>query len=162
MRAENLAQCPVQQVGSSMIVLYRSPPFPVNMEAEAFRAVRRNTLRNMYSQVVFLYGVRDEYLLAALRHDISGVTDLASHLAVERCALEHELVHCLVLGLDGAVSCELHAFDVSAVVSEELDIIAMGELYPVTGLYRSGVACPFLLFHKLGIEAFKVYLESVF
>ena len=103
----------------------------IYMEAEAFRAVCRDAFRNMDGEVVFLDCVYDVDLLAAFRKDVSGISYLTSHFSIERSALEDELVHCLVLCLHRAVTCELYAFKLGSIISEELDIVAVCELDPV-------------------------------
>ena len=116
----------------------------------------------MYGKVVFLYGIDDVDSFSAFGFDVSGITYLASHLSIERSALEYKLVHSLVLGLYGAVACELDSFQVGVVLAQELYALAVGEFNPVSGLDGSGVACPVLLLLKLDVEALKVDFVTVF
>ena len=110
----------------------------------------------MNSKVVFLDGVDYLYLLTAFRKDVTCVTDLSSHLGIERSALEHELIHCLVLCLHRAVAGKLNALKLGAVISEELDVVAMSELHPVSRLDCCSVAGSVLLLLELDLEAFEV------
>ena len=114
-----------------MVVLYTESSVCVHMETEAFGTVSRDTLGYMDREVVLLDGVYDVDLFSALRKDVSCITYLSSHFGIERSALEHELVHCLVLSLYSAVAGKLYVFEVCIVISEELDIVAMCELHPV-------------------------------
>ena len=86
----------------------------------------------MDGQVVFLYGVEDFYLFAFCRLYVSRVADLSSHFGIERCLVEHELVHRLVFRLDGAVSCEYCIVYAGHVVAEESNVFAVMELHPVS------------------------------
>ncbi|MBQ1252361.1 MAG: hypothetical protein IIY02_05535 [Firmicutes bacterium] len=57
----------MEKVGSCMVVLDLESSLCVNMEAEALGAVCRDTLRNMYCEVILLDSVDNVDLLAALR-----------------------------------------------------------------------------------------------
>ena len=110
----------------------------------------------MDREVVLLDGVDDLDLLSALGKDVSCVAYLSTHLCIERSALEHELVHGLVLRLHCAVACELDSFKFCGIVSEELDVVAMSELNPVARFDCSGVARPVLLLLEFHLESFDV------
>ena len=110
----------------------------------------------MDCEIVLLYGVEDVDSLSAFRLDISGITDLSSHLRIERSAVEHELEHCLVLLLYGALLDEADTVNVSVVVAEEFLFLAIVVLDPVAEFVGSGLSCPFLLLLELGIELFQI------
>ena len=115
----------------------------------------------MDGEIVLLDCVDDADLFSAFRKDVSCVTYLASHLGIERSALEHELVHGLVLGLYGAVAGQLHVLKLRVVISEELDVVAVGEFNPVSGFNRSSIARSVLLLLELDLEALEIDLVSL-
>ena len=131
MCSEDLTESLVEKMGSCMVVFNLDSSFSVNMEAEALCAVGRDAFCNVDGKVVLLDCVYDLDLFSALRKDVAGVSDLTTHLRIERSALEHELVHGLVLCLYGTVACELYSLEFCVVVSEELDVVAVRELNPV-------------------------------
>ena len=59
------------------------------------------------------------------------------------------------------MTCKLDTLELSIVVSEELDIVAVCELHPVAGLDGSRVAGPVLLFLKFCLETLDVDLISL-
>ena len=122
----------MEKVSSRVVVLDLTSALSVDVEAEALSAVSRNALCNVDSEVVLFDCVDDLDLLAALREDVSGVTNLTTHLSVERSALEYELEHSLVLRLHCTVTCELNTLEICAIVTYELDVVAVCELNPVS------------------------------
>ena len=72
-----------------MVVRDFQPSALVYDKGEAFCAVRRNFLCNMYREIILLNCI--EYLdgLAVLGNNDASVPDLATHLGIERSTLEH-------------------------------------------------------------------------
>ena len=161
MGAEDAAQGIVEKVGGGVV---GHDPFPsclIDMESECTCAVLRDALGKMDCEVVFLDRVDDGYLFARSGDHISGVPDLSAHFSIERGAVKHELVECLVFLLDGPVlekDCILH---IEGVVAEEYHFFAGLELGPVAELVGRGVACALLLLCHFRIEAGLVHGKSV-
>ena len=115
----------------------------------------------MDGEPVLLDGIGYGNLLAALGNYGSGISDLASHLSVERSAVEDELNHLLVLLLYYSLLQELCILDFSAVIAQELTL-ARTVLHPVAEFVGGGIARPLLLLLQLGLEAFEVHCISIF
>ena len=156
MRSENLAQSLMEKVGATVVVLNITSSCGINHQAETSAAIRRQFLGDMNRQVVLLHGVEDLDSLAVLGLDISGVSYLTSHFSVERSAVEHELNHLLILLFHRSVAGETCAVNFREVVAEELHIVAVVELNPVSELVGGGVAGSVLLLLQLGLKSFKV------
>ena len=161
MCSKDLAESLVEKVSSRVVVLDLTSALRVNVEAEALSAVGRDALCNVDCEVVLLDCVHDLDLLAALRKDVSCISYLTTHLCVERSALKYELEQCLVLSLHCTMTCELNSLEVCAVVTNELDAVAVCELYPVTRLYGCSVTSSVFLLLELCLEFLEVDLVAL-
>ena len=59
------------------------------------------------------------------------------------------------------MACKLNTLEISAVISEELDIVAVCELYPVTRLDCCSVTSSVLLLLELCLEALDINLVTL-
>ena len=154
--AEDLAQGGVHQVGGRMVGGDLEPACGVDGQGERLGAVLRQPLGDVDGQVVFLDGVEDGDLLAALGLDPARVTDLAAHFRIERGAVEDQLEEGLVLLLDDTLLQKGGTFDDGGVIAEEFDFLAAAELGPVAEFVGGGGAGTLLLLGQFGLEAVQV------
>ena len=111
----------------------------------------------MDREVVLLDGVQDVYLLAAFGLDVTGIADLATHLRVERSAVEYKLIHGLVLLFYSTLLDEACAVDVSIIVAEELFLLTVVILDPVAEFVGCSLTGSVFLLLELSVELLEVY-----
>ena len=111
----------------------------------------------MNRKVVFLHSVQNVDPLAALRLDVTGIANLATHLRVERSAVEHKLIHGLVLLFYSTLLDEAYAVDVGIIVAEELFFLAVVILDPVAEFVGCSLTGSVFLLLELSVELLEVY-----
>ena len=110
----------------------------------------------MDCKVVLLHGVEDVDSLAAFGFDVSCVTYLATHFSIERSAVEHELIHHLVLLLYRTLLDEADAVDIGIVITEEFLFLTIMVLDPVAEFIGSSLTGSVLLLLEFSVKLFKV------
>ena len=160
MRAEHLAQRLVHEVRGGVVVGCGLPFFRVHPGRKFGRGVLRELVHDMDDQAVLLLGGHDRNaLVGALDH--TDVADLAARVAVERRAVENQLVRRLALRRDAAVACDADLLGQRVVARE--DALADGEqLHPVVGVDGGGVARTLLLGLQLLLEGGEVHADALF
>ena len=160
MLAEGFAQHLVEKVGTAVVAGDACPSGCVHHELELTCAAGRHLLGNVDGEAVLLEGVDDVDLLAVGGNDEAGVADLATHLAVERSAVEDELEHLPVLLDYSAAPEQFCAADGGVVVAYEF-ALALEIFGPVAELVGCGVAGAVLLLLEVLVEAVQIDLEAV-
>ena len=115
-------------------------------------------LYNVYRLAVLTLGVSNVHCLV-LAYQNAGVTDLTTHLTVERCVVQYEFVVCVLLLCHLAIAQDV-ALVFGEVVAHEL-LFALAQVHPVAVLNGCCVACAFLLLLHLGVEFVLSYSKSV-
>ena len=156
MCSKSLSQSEIQKVGRRVVGCDLEPALHVNLQGEGLLAVCRNPFGYVDRKVVLLDCVEDLDLLAALGDDDSGVAHLSAHLRIERCAVEDQLEHSLVLLLHGTLLEKLHAIKLEVVVAEEGLFLTVIVDRPVPELVGCGVTRPVLLLLELLAESLHI------
>ena len=143
-----------------MVVRDLLPAGSIDRQGEGAVGIVRKALGYVDCKIVLLDAVEYADALAAGVGDGAGIAYLAAHLAVERCAVEHELQHFLVLLDYGAALKQEGAFEGGGVVSGELHILALVVHCPVAESVGGGVAGAVFLLLEFHLEAFVVNGEA--
>ena len=158
---EDLPQGMVQEVSGGVVRCNLEPAGDINLQSKLSFAVFRDSLGYVDRKIILLDCVEDPDLLSAGRDNGSGVTDLSAHFGIERSPVEDELEHCLVFLLDRALLEKPYAIQFKAVIAQESGFFTFEEYCPVAEFIGGGIAGPFLLLQKFGIEPVHVNGESV-
>ncbi len=159
MLAQNLFEGIVQQVSGRMVVGGRLTAHRIDLGAERGCEILRQTLRDMYYKTVLLFGSHYGDALAAVI-DKSGIADLTARIAVERRAVEDQLICRLALALDTAVARYAY-LRAERIVADELAAVDRQQLLPVVDILRSGVARTLLLALQLLLESLDIHIDAL-
>ena len=159
-RSQHLAQRLVHEVRRGVVVGRGLAFGSVHDGRELGRRVFGKLLDDMDNQAVLLFGSHDGDALVGIL-DIADVADLAARVAVERRAVEDQLVGGLAFGGHAAVTGDLHPLGQRVVARE--DALPNGEqLHPVVGIDGRGVARTLLLCLQLGFKGCEVNADALF
>ena len=160
MLPEHLAQRLVHEMRGRVVVGRALPLRGVDARGELRGGVLRKLVDDMDDQSVLLLGSNDRNaLVGALDH--ADVTDLTARIAVERRAVEDQLVEALALRRHAAVAGDVHLLGQRVVAREEA-LLDGYELYPVVGVDGRGVARTLLLGLQLLLESRQVDTHALF
>ena len=158
MCAQHLAQGCVEQVGAGVVRLNGTTGFNVDTCHEFCLGVLRQLLHDVYALVVLTLGIDDvDGFVFADKY--AAVTNLTTHLSIERGLVEHEFIERVLLLRHLAIAKDV-AGVFSVVVAHEL-LLAIGNLHPVGALHLSGIARALLLLLHLSIELVDVHCQAV-
>ncbi len=158
MVAQYLFQRIVEQVRSGMVGGRSVTLVGIHTCHELRSGVFRQLLDDMYALVVLTLGVDNlDGLILVAEH--TAVTDLSTHLAIERSGVENQLIE-LVLLLGYLAVAQDMTVVFGIVVAHEL-LFASLQLRPVAVLHSSGIAGALLLFLHLHVKLLLVNGEVV-
>ena len=125
---------------------------------ELRRGILRQLLHDMHRLVVLTLGVDDLDGLGLVA-DYTLIADLTTHLTIERCVVEHELVE-LVLFLRHLAIAQDMTFIFRIVIAHEL-LFSLSEFCPVRVLHSGSITGTLLLLLHLDIKLRLIHRESV-
>ena len=128
MIAEHLFQGIVEQVGSGVVGGRGVALVGIHTGHKLGRGILRQLLHDMYRLVVLALRVDDVDGLGLIADD-AAVTDLSTHLTIERGIIEHELIELVLLLRHLAVAQDMTLI-FGIVVTDEL-LLALSQLHPV-------------------------------
>ena len=158
MVAENLLQGIVQQVGCGMIGSGSVALVGIDACHELGSGILRQLLDDMYALVVFALGIDDVDGLVLVA-EYTAITNLSTHLTIEWCGVEHELVELVLLLGDLAITQDV-AVVFGVVVAYELLFTSL-QLRPVAVLDGSGITGTLLLLLHLDVELILIDGEAI-
>ena len=159
MLSEDLAQRLVHEVRGRMVVGRGLTLRGVHDGREPGRGIFGQLLDDMDNQSVFLLGGHDRDALVGVL-DIADVADLTARIAVERRAVEDQLVRGLAFGGHAAVAGDPDLLGQRIVPREEA--LPDGEqLHPVVGIDGRSVARTLLLGLQFGFEGREVHADAL-
>ena len=159
MFAQHRAQGLVEQVRTSVVGFAGSAQIGVYAGHEVGFGVLRQSLGDMYREVIFPFSVYDFYGLV-FRTKHTAVAHLSAHFGIERRVVEYDLIERLFLLRYFAVAEDV-AFVLSIVPAFELGFSFL-YYHPVARFHGCGVACAFFLLLHLRMERFFVHGHAVF
>ena len=128
MIAEHLLQGIVEQVGSGMVGGRSVALVGIHTGHKLSRRILRQLLHDMDALVVLSFSVDDIDGLGLVA-EYTAVTDLSTHLAIERGIIEHELIELVLLLRHLAVAQDMTLI-FGIVVTDEL-LLTLSQLHPV-------------------------------
>ena len=128
MVAEHLLQSVVEQVSGCVVGGAGSTLVGVHAGHEVGLRLLRQLFNDVYALVILALCVYNLHCLV-LAYEHAGVAHLASHLAVERCVVEHKFVECVLLLCNSAVA-QYVAVMLGVVVAYKL-LLALAQFCPV-------------------------------
>ena len=159
MVAQYLFQGVVEQVGGGMVGGTHLALVGIYACHEVGSQIVWQFPNDMYALVVLTLGVDDgDGLVLAYEHTL--VAYLSSHLAIEGCVVEHQLIEGALL-LSYLTIAQYVTFVFGEVVAYKL-LLACTELHPVAIFYLCSVACSLFLLLHFYIKLLLVHGESVF
>ena len=159
MVAKYLLQCIVEQVGCGMVGSAGFTLIGVDTCHELGRGILRQLSHDVHRLVILTLGVDNlNGLVLVDKHAL--IAYLSTHLAIERCIVEHEFVVGVLLLGDFAIAQDV-AGVLGKVVADEL-LFAHGQFHPVAVLHLSGIASAILLLLHLSLELIDVNREAIF
>ena len=112
----------------------------------------------MNRQVVLTLRIKHDNLLIAIDQP-AGVTDLSTHLGIERCLIEDNLIEGLVLLFYLTITQDL-SVTLEEVITDEVGL-ALFQDNPVASLNRRGITCPLFLLLHLDVELVNIGIHPV-
>ena len=113
----------------------------------------------MYREIVFFLGI-DHFNRFEFAYQYAGITDLATTFCIEWSIVKYNLIQCLVLLFDLAITKD-RSFVFSVIVTNEFGRTFF-QHNPVTSLDSGSITCTLFLLLHFFIELFNVDSHSVF
>ena len=143
-----------------MVISRRLPLLGIDLGREFGRRVFRKLPDDMDNQSVLLFGGHDrDTLVGAL--DEADVADLTARIAVERRAVEDQLIRRLAFRRHATVTGDADLLG-QRIVTRENALLDGDQLHPVVGVDGGGVARTLLLGLQLLFEGGKVHADTLF
>ncbi len=158
MCAEHLTQGCVEQVCCRVVGGTGTALCRVHACHEVCFRMFGHLVGDVHADAVLAFGIDDVYRVV-LAYQYAAVADLSAHLAIERRAVEHNLIVAALLLRHLAVA-QYVTFVFAVVVAHKLRL-AFAQGNPVARLHGCGIACTLLLLLHLLVELLLVYGQTV-